>query len=134
METRDILIVDDDINCRLLFRLLLESEGFDVATAPDGINALETLENRDFSMVVTDFNMPAMSGLELAVKAQEKHLGIQVVMVTGTDTPDIAEAAAAAGVSRIFPKPLNSKAFVAAIRSSLCHRSIQESQEVECKP
>lgn len=131
METRDILIVDDDINCRLLFSLLLESEGFDVATAPDGIKALETLENRDFSMVVTDFDMPAMSGLELAAKAQEQHSGIQVVMVTGTDTPDIAEAAAAAGVSRIFPKPLNSKAFVAAIRSSLCHRSIQESQEME---
>jgi CheY-like chemotaxis protein len=119
METKDILVVDDDISHLFLFRLLLESGGFEVATASDGIEALETLENSDFRMVITDLNMPRMNGLELAVKVREQHPKIHVVLVTANVLSDIAEAAADAGISRIFSKPVNLNTFVTTIRSSL---------------
>lgn len=129
VKARDILVVDDDISNLLLFRLLLEFEGFDVATASDGIKALETLENSDFRMVITDFNMPKMSGLELAVKVREQHPKIHVVLVTGNELSDIVEAAADAGISRIFPKPVNMETLVTTIRSSLYPKSTQRDQK-----
>jgi DNA-binding NtrC family response regulator len=129
MKARDILVVDDDITNLLLFRLLLEFEGFDVATASDGIKALETLENSDFRMVITDFNMPKMSGLELAVKVREQHPKIHVVLVTANELSDIVEDAADAGISRIFSKPVNMETLVTTIRSSLYPKSTQRDQK-----
>jgi DNA-binding NtrC family response regulator len=129
MKARDILVVDDDISNLLLFRLLLEFEGFDVATASDGIKALETLENSDFRMVITDFNMPKMSGLELAVKVREQHPKIHVVLVTANELSDIVEDAADAGISRIFSKPVNMETLVTTIRSSLYPKSTQRDQK-----
>lgn len=119
MRTRDILVVDDDINYLRLFSLLLESEGFDVAAASDGIEALEILGNGDFRMVITDFNMPEMNGLELSVKVRQQHPEIHVVLVTADELSGIIEAAADAGISRIFSKPLDFEAFITTIRSSL---------------
>jgi DNA-binding NtrC family response regulator len=129
VKARDILVVDDDISNLLLFRLLLEFEGFDVATASDGIKALETLENSDFRMVITDFNMPKMSGLELAVKVREQHPKIHVVLVTANELSDIVEDAADAGISRIFSKPVNMETLVTTIRSSLYPKSTQRDQK-----
>jgi CheY-like chemotaxis protein len=133
MKARDILVVDDDISNLLLFRLLLEFEGFDVATASDGIKALETLENSDFRMVITDFNMPKMSGLELAVRVREQHPKIHVVLVTANELSDIVEDAADAGISRIFPKPVNFETFVTTIRSSLYPEVDAEGSKRECQ-
>jgi CheY-like chemotaxis protein len=133
MKTRDILVVDDDISNLLLFRLLLEFEGFDVATAADGIKALEMLENSDFRMVITDFNMPKMSGLELAVKVREQHPKIHVVLVTANELSDIVEDAADAGISRIFSKPVNMETFVTTIRSSLYTEVDAEGPTRECQ-
>jgi CheY-like chemotaxis protein len=129
VKSRDILVVDDDISNLLLFRLLLEFEGFDVATASDGIKALETLENSDFRMVITDFNMPKMSGLELAVKVREQHPQIDVVLVTANELSAIVEDAAEAGISRIVSKPVNFETFVTTIRSSLYPKSTQRGQK-----
>jgi len=133
MKTRDILVVDDDISNLLLFRLLLEFEGFDVATAADGIKALEMLENSDFRMVITDFNMPKMSGLELAVKVREQHPKIHVVLVTANELSDIVEDAADAGISRIFSKPVNMETLVTTIRSSLYTEVDAEGPTRECQ-
>lgn len=119
MSTRDVLVVDDDTTSLLFFRLLLESEGFDVATVSEGGKALEMLENNDYGMVITDLNMPRMSGLELAVKVREQYPEIDVVLVTAGDPSDISGDATEAGISRIFSKPVNSKTFVTTIRSSL---------------
>jgi len=120
MSTRDVLVVDDDTTSLLFFRLLLESEGFDVATVSEGGKALEMLENNDYGMVITDLNMPRISGLELAVKVREQYPEIDVVLVTAGDPSDISGDATEAGISRIFSKPVNSKTFVTTIRSSLC--------------
>lgn len=119
MKTRDILVVDDDTISLLFFRLLLESQGFDVATAPDGTSALEAFESSDFRLMITYFNMPNMDGLELTAKVREQHPNIGVVLITGDGWPNIGGAATEAGISRTFSKPVNSKTFVTAIQTLL---------------
>lgn len=119
METKDILLVDDDIDYLHLLSMLLESEGLDVSTALGGINALETLKHNEFKMMITDFNMPEMNGIELAVRVREQHSDTHVVLVTGENLPEIVEAAANAGISEMFSKPLKLQKLLAVIRSSL---------------
>ena len=131
MKEKDILVVDDDICHQILFKILLESGGFDVQTASDGIEALEVLENNNFRMVITDLNMPQMNGLELAAKVRDQHPTIDVVLVTANVLSDIAEAAAGSGISQIFSKPVNMKTFVTTIRSSLYPETYTEGSTEE---
>jgi DNA-binding NtrC family response regulator len=119
MKTKDILLVDDDIDYLHLLSMLLESEGFDVSTAPGGINALETLKHDKFRMMITDFNMPEINGVELATKVKEQRSDMRIVLITGADLSKIVEAAANAGISEMFSKPIELQSFLAVIRSSL---------------
>ncbi len=80
---------------------------------------MEILGNGDFRMVITDFNMPEMNGLELSVKVRQQHPEIHVVLVTADELSGVIEAAADAGISRIFSKPLDFEAFITTVRSSL---------------
>ena len=119
MNTKDILLVDDDINNLHFLSMLLESEGFDVSTAPGGTDALETLKHDKFRMMITDFNMPEINGVELATKVKELRSDMRIVMVTGADLSKIGEAATNAGISEMFSKPMELQRFLAVIRTSL---------------
>ena len=63
---KKILLVDDDAELRFLLATTLEESGFDVKTARSGKRALALIANSDFDLIVTDFMMPEMDGLELA--------------------------------------------------------------------
>lgn len=122
MRTGDILVVDDDASCRQMLSLFLESEGFDVTATSDGVKALEILENSNFKMIISDFNMPAMNGVKLAIKMRERHSETPVVLLTGSGISAVIEEAVNAGISEILCKPVNLKRLMAAIRSLLYPR------------
>lgn len=62
---RTVLVVDDDEMVRKFLFEVFRLHGFDVQTANDGISALELLKASDFDIVITDYAMPGMSGIEL---------------------------------------------------------------------
>lgn len=63
--TKKILIVDDSLTVRELERRLLQQAGFDCEVAVDGVDGLEKIERENFSMIITDIDMPRMNGFEL---------------------------------------------------------------------
>jgi two-component system chemotaxis sensor kinase CheA len=73
----------------MLLKGILESAGYDVTTATDGMDALGHLGRRNFDLVVSDVEMPRMNGFELTaqLRTQEKHLHLPVVLVTGLESP-----------------------------------------------
>lgn len=117
--TRDILLVDDDSTMLYLLGAFLEYKGFAVTTASGGIKALEALEHNKFRMMITDFNMPEMNGVELATWVRKRHADLPVVMVTASSMTHVVEAAAEAGISHIVSKPLDLKRLVAVVSSVL---------------
>lgn len=119
MKTKDILLVDDDIDYLYLLGMLLKTEGFEVTTVSDGFKALEVLRNNKIRIVITDFNMPEMDGIELAARVREQYPGTHVVLVTGKKLSEIVEAAAKAGISEMFSKPVELQRFLAVIMSLL---------------
>lgn len=119
MKKRDILIVDDDACYLHLLSSILRLERFNVAVASHGFGALELLENESIALLITDFDMPGMNGLELASCAREHYPDMTIIMVTASILTEVIEGAVSAGITNIFSKPLEMNDFMTAIRSAL---------------
>jgi len=107
-----ILIVDDFATMRKVIRNLLKQGGFEnVAEAEDGAAALKLLKSQPVDFVISDWNMPNMSGLELlkAVRADEELKGLPFLMVTAEALKDNVVAAVKAGVSNYIVKPFTAE-------------------------
>ncbi len=105
-----ILVVDDFSTMRRIVRNLLVELGFSgplIQEADDGESALVMLKSQPFDMVVTDWNMPNMTGIELlrAIRAEASLKGLPVLMVTAENNRDQIIAAAQAGVNGYIVKP-----------------------------
>src|SRR6516225_9200285 len=77
-----ILIVDDETNVRLNYRITLETEGYEVYEAASAGSALEELVERSFAVAILDMRMPGMDGLELLMKMREAGITVPVMIVT----------------------------------------------------
>ncbi|MFA7095485.1 MAG: chemotaxis response regulator CheY [Gammaproteobacteria bacterium] len=103
-----ILIVDDFSTMRRIIKNLLRDLGFNnTAEADDGSTALPMLQAGGFDFLVTDWNMPGMTGIELlrAVRADPKLAKLPVLMVTAEAKRDQIIEAAQAGVNGYIVKP-----------------------------
>ena len=105
-----ILVVDDFSTMRRIVRNLLVELGFSgplIQEADDGENAMVLLKSQPFDMVVTDWNMPNMTGIDLlrAIRAEASLKGLPVLMVTAENNRDQIIAAAQAGVNGYIVKP-----------------------------
>ena len=108
MEDTKFLVVDDFSTMRRIVRNLLKELGFvHVQEAEDGVEALKKLRTEAFDFVVTDWNMPNMSGIELirAVRADAKLKRLPILMVTAEAKRENIIEAAQAGASGYVVKP-----------------------------
>ena len=107
-----ILIVDDFSTMRRIIKNLLRDLGFtNTQEADDGATALPMLKAGDFDFLVTDWNMPGMTGIELLkqVRADEKLVSLPVLMVTAEAKRDQIIEAAQAGVNGYVVKPFTAQ-------------------------
>jgi len=103
-----ILIVDDFSTMRRIIKNLLRDLGFTNTTdADDGTTALPMLQSGSFDFLVTDWNMPGMTGIDLlkAVRADPKLASLPVLMVTAEQKREQIIEAAQAGVNGYIVKP-----------------------------
>ncbi|TBR43161.1 chemotaxis protein CheY [Marinomonas agarivorans] len=108
-----ILIVDDFSTMRRIIKNLLRDLGFtNTVEADDGTTALPILQAGSIDFLITDWNMPGMTGIELlrVVRADEKLKSIPILMVTAEAKRDQIIAAAQAGVNGYVVKPFTAVA------------------------
>lgn len=82
METRTILVVDDEESIRFLYREELEEEGYRVITAADGEEALRKVRKDKPDLITLDIRMPGMDGIEVLHRIREMDKEIPVIMST----------------------------------------------------
>jgi two-component system chemotaxis response regulator CheY len=108
IENTKFLVVDDFSTMRRIVRNLLKELGFsNVQEAEDGVDALNKLRNEQFDFIVSDWNMPNMTGIELlrAVRADASLKHLPVLMVTAEAKKENIIEAAQAGASGYVVKP-----------------------------
>jgi EAL domain-containing protein (putative c-di-GMP-specific phosphodiesterase class I)/ActR/RegA family two-component response regulator len=117
-ETTTVLVVDDDPAFLRLYARQLEAEGFAVERTSDPRAAVEILRGGRIDVVVTDLEMPSMSGIDLLRAAHELDPELPVLIVTGS--PEVPSAAAAVehGAFRYLCKPLSTDELVAHLQSA----------------
>jgi len=108
-----ILIVDDFATMRRILKNILKQLGFkNLVEADDGTTAWEVLEGQGIDLIISDWNMPKMTGLELLkkVRASDKYKGIPFLMVTAEAQKQNVIEAVQAGVSNYVVKPFTAEA------------------------
>ncbi len=103
---KSILVVEDSITSRTLLKNILETAGYSVASAVDGVDAFEQLHDGIFDLVVSDVDMPRMNGFELTekIRADKTQGELPVVLVTALDSNKDRERGATAGANAYIVK------------------------------
>ena len=116
-----LLVVDDSLSARSSLEILLRDTGYDVSTAIDGLDALNQIRKDKPDLVLTDLEMPRMSGMELTtvIRGREEMQDIPVLMITSRTTERHREEAQAVGVSAFITKPWTENALLDQVRTLL---------------
>lgn len=103
----NVLIVDDDESIRLILAEVLSGDGYNVAQARTGEEALKNLKQKDFDVVLTDLMMPVTDGMELLTIIKKLKPQTRVVMLTAFATIESAVEAMKKGASDYISKPFD---------------------------
>jgi putative two-component system response regulator len=116
-----VLIVDDDEIARDLLSEALTGAGYEVSAARDGREALEILRTGVFRLVISDWEMPEMNGLELCRRIRERHFSsyVYIILVTSRDGTDNVVEGLNAGADDFITKPFHPAELCVRVRSGV---------------
>jgi two-component system response regulator FlrC len=104
-----VLVADDDPQMQLAVKTCLSRKDFDVTVVNNGVSALELLERESFDLVISDQQMPQMSGSELLANLQKKGIEFPVIMITAYGTITQAVEAMQNGAADFITKPFTAQ-------------------------
>lgn len=121
-----ILIVDDDPNIRRVLSLHLEKEGHALRVASDAEEALWTLSNLEFDLVVTDIFLPRLNGVELLEAIRQVAPHVEVIIMTGEPTVETASEALRLGAADYLMKPISRAALIKSTTRALQFKQLSD--------
>lgn len=124
-----ILLAEDSRVYALLARRLLEDAGFEVELASDGREALDCLKRGGIDLILTDLQMPQMSGLDLVEAVRNEHPSVPVILMTQHGSEEIAVEALQKGAASYVPKRHLERVIVSAIDDVLAVASARRHAE-----
>ena len=124
--TPEILIVDDDpAQCRVLEKLLTD-HGYSARSTMDSATALELLARNHYDVLVLDYLMPEMNGVEVFRRAHNVQPHVAGVFLTAHTTIDVVFPAIEAGVERVLPKPIDTRELLPVIQELLAAQTVNQ--------
>ncbi len=105
--TTKILIVDDEMNMRRTLAAILSDEGYEVATAATGEEAVDLCSREQFGIVLMDVRMPGIDGVEAFRQIRRHREGVRVILMSAFSVEHLKEAALDEGAIAFLPKPLD---------------------------
>ncbi|MBD5371485.1 MAG: bifunctional response regulator/alkaline phosphatase family protein [Bacteroides sp.] len=114
-----ILWADDEIDLLKPHILFLKAKGYDVETVSNGLDALDALQARPYSLVLLDENMPGLSGLETLSRINREHPDIPVIMITKSEEENIMNQAIGNQIADYLIKPVNPNQILLSLKKNL---------------
>ncbi|MCA1580751.1 MAG: sigma-54 dependent transcriptional regulator [Acidobacteria bacterium] len=124
-----VLVVDDDSGIRDALRMILEYEGFEVLSAPDGKTALADLDGTRIDAVLLDIKMPGMDGFEILDRIVAREDAPPVLMISGHGDIATAIEATRRGAIDFLEKPPQRERILVSIRNALSRTSLRAENE-----
>lgn len=121
-----VLIVDDEESLLMVLKEELEREGFDVTTASNGKEGIETLEKRAFDVCLLDMNMPYLNGLEILNRASQQAIPTEIIVLTAYATVQTAIESIRLGAYDYVTKPCNLERITLLIRKAYEKRLMKQ--------
>jgi putative two-component system response regulator len=125
LDNRQVLIVDDEEPIRRLLGYLLEPHGYAVTLAGESREARQQLEKKSYALVLCDVNMPGESGMDLVRHILAQYPLTAVIMVTGLDSPVLANAALEMGAFGYVVKPFEANEVLINVANALRRRRLE---------
>jgi DNA-binding response OmpR family regulator len=114
-----VLVVEDDLACRILAALLLERAGYAPTAVATVERALERLEHEGTDIVLTDLQLPGESGLDLLLALRERRSATPAIVMTGSDDAELVSRAFELGATTVLRKPYSPEWLRAAAGAAL---------------
>ena len=114
-----ILVIDDDDFIRGVLKSVLKKAGYIVFDAPDGETGLQYVEQYDPDLVLTDYKMPGISGLDVVQEVVRTHPGLPVIMLTAYGDVTLTIKAIQAGAYDFIEKPVKNHELLEAIQNGV---------------
>jgi len=121
---KSILLVEDNKDLALLNRQCLRSGGYAVDVAEDGLAGWEALHRKRYDLLVTDNNMPRLSGLGLVKKLRTEDQSMPVIIASGSFGPEENKLNRSLNIGAIVPKPFSGAQLIEAIETLLFPNSV----------
>lgn len=110
-----ILIVEDDAEFAVSLQKILQKADYEASVTSDGTKALRLLNTYSFSLVITDFRMEPISGLDLTASIRRQNLPARILLLTAYGDESLAAAALAAGADAYLEKPVRREEILSSI-------------------
>ncbi len=125
LDNQQILVVDDEEPIRRILGYLLQSHGYSATLASDAREARQWLEKQPFALVLCDVNMPGESGMDFVQHILSEYPATAAIMVTGLDSPVLANAALDMGAFGYVIKPFETNEVMINVANALRRRRLE---------
>lgn len=115
--TPRVLVVDDDTTFLLMLKSFLEKKGFEPHTESTAEKGIAALEKKQFDLILSDYRMPGMDGIEMLKHINAKHIATPVILITSYGDIKLAVNAMKLGASDYLTKPVNPEELLALVNS-----------------
>jgi DNA-binding NtrC family response regulator len=130
MERTRLLVVDDETVIREGLKRILEAEEFVVETCASGYGAIESMQQRDFDLIITDLKMPGMDGIEVLKSVRTLQPAVPVILITGYASVDTAVEAMKNGAFDYLQKPFAPDLLLDKVTNALSQRPVSLEEPV----
>jgi DNA-binding response OmpR family regulator len=127
-QARTILVVDDEEDIRTVLQARLETAGFQVRTAPNGMDALERIRSTPPDLIILDIMLPDITGLDVCalVKHDRRLRRIPIILLTARSQPQDRLTGAALGADAFLNKPFSADELLAEVRRLLAGQEMTD--------
>ena len=125
-----VLVIDDSQDIRdFLVENILRPKGFEVLTASDGLMGLELAIAKEPDLMITDQQMPGLTGLQVLQKLRERNIDIPAILITGEGSEDTAVRAFRLGIKDYIIKPIDADELSESVDKALRENRLQKERD-----
>ncbi|MCB9029437.1 MAG: sigma-54-dependent Fis family transcriptional regulator [Deltaproteobacteria bacterium] len=121
-----ILVVEDSDSLRDVLKSVLEAQGYEVDSCPNGEEAANSLIENSYSLILSDYKLPGMSGMEFLGRARDNSPTVPIVMMTAFGSVDVAVEAMKSGANDFIAKPFEPEDLCSLVKDMVEHKRVMD--------